>query len=66
MTTKQQQVQEIIEELKKGTRFANEAAGYSYSLGTTMMKINYKGDIKFFVSIEEMAKAILKSQNTGV
>lgn len=56
----------ILDQLKSGNcSYQNEATGVSYSLGHTKMKIESNGDLKFFNSLEQMARSINKFLKTG-
>lgn len=60
------QYQKILFELKKGVcEYRNEKTGVSYSIGQVMMKICHDQKLKFFSSLEEMARSINKFVKTG-
>ena len=56
----------ILNNLKEGVcNYGNDLTGVSYSLGNTKMKINSNGDLKFFSTLEQMARNINKFLKTG-
>lgn len=65
-STKKTQITEVMNNLKTGVIYCNERAGYSYSYGQAMIKICANGKLVMYSSIEKMAKAIIKSLNTGI
>lgn len=65
VSVKKSEINEVVENLNNGIQYANEAAGWSYSKGSVMMKMTADGKMKFYSTIEEMARAIVKSIKTG-
>ena len=58
---------EILLNLKNGIcNYGNVLSGVSYSLGVTKMKIDAKGNLIFFSSLEQMARNINKFIKTGL
>ena len=56
----------IINNLKSGVcEYGNQNTGVSYSLGSTKMKIESNGNLKFFSTLEQMARNINKFLKTG-
>ena len=56
----------ILNNLKSGVcEYGNQRTEVSYSLGITKMKIESNGDLKFFSTLEQMARNINKFLKTG-
>lgn len=65
-TKRDSNYQRILNELKSGPyQYNNEASGICYSKGNVMFKIKADGSMQFFKTVEQMARAINKTQKTG-
>jgi hypothetical protein len=60
------QIQEIISHLDNGGTYQNDLSGYQYVKRVDGVMLKYANDkYTFYTDINKMAKAILKSLNTG-
>jgi hypothetical protein len=65
ITVTKSEVKEVIDNLKKGVQYRNDNSGISFSYGQAMLRMDANGNMKFYNTIEQMARAIVRFQKRG-